>query len=282
MCVFLIVILYQYSIRYIDMDPESLGYLEMIYHVFCIFFITGFITSLVAVFFQAIYHSPAFDKKLIRRFFPILRFFVNLLIWVIAGFLILEALNINTKNILAWAGIGGAIVALASKDLLTNLLGSLSILFSRTFEIGDTIRIRTIRLTIEWLVEEITLNHTKVTNSTGEVIYVPNNTIYTESVENLSRRRFYTYEYVVPFAKKTPKTEVQTSLKIIEGKISRYHPISIDYTTENQNATDYTYRISVKLPEENPKFNAEIRNFLIEYIFQNENIPEKTNQENIS
>ena len=149
MCLFLIVILYHYSIRYIDVNPKTLGYLEMIYHVLLIFFVTGGITSIVAIFFKAIYGSEAFDKKLIRRFFPILRFFVNLLIWVIAGFFILEALHINTKNILAGAGIGGAILALASKDLFTNLLGSLSILFSRTFEIGDTIRIRTIRLLIE-------------------------------------------------------------------------------------------------------------------------------------
>ncbi len=109
---------------------------------------------------------------------------------------------------------------------------------------------------------------------------MPNKTIYTESVENLSRRRFYTYEFVIPFSKKTSKKEVQTSLKIIEGKIGRYYPIGIEYTMENQNATDYTYKILVKLPEENPKFQKDIREFLIEYIFDHSETEETADAKN--
>lgn len=179
----------------------------------------------------------------------------------------LEALHINTRNILTGAGIGGAILALAYKDLFTNLLGSLSILFSKTFEIGEVIRIRTPRLWVEGMVEEITLNHTKVTNNTGEVVYVPNKTIYTESVENLSRRRFHSYEFLIPFAKTDSVEEVNAALKLVEGKINSFYPIEVRYTSSNPNATDYLYTITVILPEENSFFDSEMRQFLISYIF---------------
>jgi small-conductance mechanosensitive channel len=85
---------------------------------------------------------------------------------------------------------------------MTNLFGSLSILLSKTFDIGDEIRLAGPKGTIyEGIVEEITLNHTRIQSSTGEVVYIPNRSVYTEVVENLTRRRFYTYTYLIPFKK---------------------------------------------------------------------------------
>ena len=117
------------------------------------------------------------------------------------------------------------------------------------------------------MVEEITLNHTKLTNYTGEVVYIPNNTIYNETVENLSRRRFYTYDYLLPFPKSMSAQEVEMALKIIEGKLSSYYPIDIVVVTDNPNASEYMYKISMKLPEENSRIHAEVRKFLVPYIF---------------
>lgn len=281
MLLFLIIILYHYSIRYWSWKAETLWYIDNIYAILKIFFTTGFISSIIWVFFYKIRHSRAIDTRLIRRFLPIFNFFITTVIWVVAVFLILEALHINTKNILAWAGIGGALLALASKDLITNLLWSLSILFSRTFEIWDTIRIRTVRLLIEGLVEEITLNHTKVTNKTGEVVYVPNKTIYSESVENLSRRRFFSYDFSIPFAKNVPIEEVEYSLAIIEAKIKSFYPLDIEYTSTNANATDFVYNISVQLPKENKFFEEEMRKFLVNHIFgrwSDKKIPKKEDE----
>lgn len=149
MTLFLIVILYHFSIRYASFSPQILGKIDIIYKVIKLFLVAGFISSIVSVIFYKIRHSRAIETKLIRRFLPIIQFAINLLIWVVIGFMILEAMQINTKNIMTGAGIGGAILALAYKDLFTNLLGSLSILFSKTFEIGDTIRVRTVRLWVE-------------------------------------------------------------------------------------------------------------------------------------
>lgn len=149
MLLFLVVILYYYSIQYISLSPQVLGTIDTVYQVVKLILIAGLISSVISVVFYYIRHSRVIDTKLIRRFLPIIQFTINLLTWVVIGFMILEALHINTRNIMTGAGIGGAILALAYKDLFTNLLGSLSILFSKTFEIGDTIRVRTARLWIE-------------------------------------------------------------------------------------------------------------------------------------
>lgn len=130
MLVFLVIILYHYAIRGVDWDADALGKIDMLYAVARIFFITGTISSAIGAIFAYIRNSRALEMKFVKRFFPLMRFVMSMLVWVVGGFFILEALQINTKNILAGAGIGGAILALASKDLITNLMGSLSILFS--------------------------------------------------------------------------------------------------------------------------------------------------------
>jgi small-conductance mechanosensitive channel len=199
-----------------------------------------------------------------RKFLPTIRFVILLIIWIIGGFFILESLQVNTSGLLAWAGIGWAIFALASRDIIANLLWSLSIIMSKTFEIGDTIKIKG----IEGVVEEINLNYTKIMNTEGKVIFIPNRTLTTEHLENLTRRRFYLYTFKVPFKKALGNPEkIKDMLMLIEGKISEYAPIGIDIKTEIPNAVDFVYIFDVKVPDENEQFDREIREFLIPYIF---------------
>lgn len=117
------------------------------------------------------------------------------------------------------------------------------------------------------MVEEITLNHTKITNKSGEVVYIPNKTIYSEVVENLSRRRFHSYELIIPFAKTEDPTTIKLSMKLIEDKINSFYPLRISYESANPNATDFIYIVSVDLPEQSDFFENEMRKFLMEYIF---------------
>ncbi len=149
MILFLVVILYYYALEYVSWPPKTLGYIEMFYNAIKYFLIAGFVWSIVGAIFYKIRHSRVIEKKIIKRFLPIIHFLINTLIAMVAIFMILESMGVNTKNIATGAGIGGAIFVLAYKDLFTNLLGSLSILLSRNFEIGDTIRVRTVRLWIE-------------------------------------------------------------------------------------------------------------------------------------
>jgi small-conductance mechanosensitive channel len=187
-----------------------------------------------------------------------------LLIWIIWGFIILESLNVNTNWLLAWAGIWGAIFAIASKDIIANLLGSLSIIMSKMFEIGDTIRIKS----HEGVVEEISMSYTRMTNQEGKLVYIPNKILASESLENLSRRRFFLYTFRVPFKKSigSPK-KARDMLHLIEGKITEYDPLKIEIKTEIPNANDFVYIFEVRMPEEDTDFEREIREFLVEYVF---------------
>lgn len=262
--------LYRYMSHYYDgWTPTELSRIDIGYSVTQILLVAIILVNILSFIVREIEHSILLDRAGVKRFFPLIKAIVFTVIWVVAFFYVLEALLINTTSILTGAGIWGAILALAMKDIFTNLLGSLSILLSRTFEIGDTIRVRThSTIRYEGIVEEITLNYIKITNMTGEVVFMPNRLIYTETVENLSRRRFVDYVYKIPFNKQLSTEDVQTRLRIIEGKIEAYSPIDVLYETEVPNAVDFVYKITVLMPEENRAFDQEIQHFLIDYIFQ--------------
>lgn len=267
-----ITMVYRYlDTYYTDWTPTIRNRLDIAHNVTRILLIVAIIITFLNAIFREIEHSFVFNRSITKRFFPLIKAVIVTIVWGVWIYYILDTLHINTTRILTWAWISGAIVLFASKDIFSNLLWSLSILFSHAFEIGERIRIiLKFNATYEWIVEEITLNYTKITNFTGEVVFIPNRIIYTESVTNLSRVRFASYTYSVPFQRDIESKEVRTRLQIIEWKIMEYAPINISYDIEIPNATDMIYKITVLLPEEDEVFDAIIRNFLIDFIFSPE------------
>ena len=261
-------ILYRYIVIADGWTPSELTTIDTIYGFLKILVYVIISADIVSFISSEIEHSFLVDGVVMRRFFPLIRVIAISMIWIIGIFYILDSLRINTSSILTWAWIGGVLLAIASRDIITNLFGSLSILLSRTFEIGEIIRLHIKSgITYEGLVEEITLNYTKITNINGEVVFVPNRLIYTETVENISRRRFYDYTYSIPFRKQSNVNEIKTRMRIIESKIASYDPIEVRFDTEIPNAVDLVYKITIMLPEENERFDDEMRHFLMEYIF---------------
>jgi small-conductance mechanosensitive channel len=278
-------ILYRYIQNTPLWSPSELNYIDTIYEFAQVLIIIIIVVHVVSWLFREIEQSFLVDGAVIKRFLPLIKVITISMVWITGWFYILDSLHINTSSILTGAGIGWVLLAIASRDIITNLFGSLSILLSRTFEIGEIIRVQLkSTLAYEWLVEEITLNYTKMTRLTGEVVFIPNRLIYTETLENISRRRFFDYTYRIPFRKQSNTDDIRTRMRIIEGKIAHYDPIEVLYETEIPNAVDLVYKITIMLPEENESFDAEMRHFLMEHIFiepEKEHV-DKAKTENIS
>ncbi len=249
-------------------SPSDLNYIDITYKFIQITILIVTAVHIISWLFREIEQSFLVDGPIIRRFLPLIKVITISAMWLIGGFYLLDGINIDTGNILAGAGIWWVLLAIASRDIITNLFGSLSILLSQTFEIGEIIRVQLkSNSTYEWLVEEVTLNYTKMTRLTWEVVFIPNRLIYTETLENISRRRFFDYTYRIPFRKQSSMDDVRTRMRIIEGKIASYHPIEVLYETEIPNAVDLVYKITIMLPEQNETFDEEMRHFLMEHIF---------------
>jgi MscS family membrane protein len=78
------------------------------------------------------------------------------------------------------------VIALAAKDSVENIFGSLTILFDMPFGIGDWVKIGP---DVNGIVEEINLRSTRVRTFDDSVITVPNSNLTKAAVENFGARR---------------------------------------------------------------------------------------------
>ncbi|MCE0494940.1 mechanosensitive ion channel family protein [Vibrio salinus] len=115
------------------------------------------------------------------------------LFFLIIGLLtFLQAFGLSLSGLLTFGGVGGLIVGLAAKDLLSNFFGGLMIYFDRPFKVGDWIR--SPDRDIEGTVERIGWRMTIIRTFDKRPLYVPNSVFSNIVVENPSRmlnRRIY-------------------------------------------------------------------------------------------
>jgi MscS family membrane protein len=103
---------------------------------------------------------------------------------ILAIFAILGTLGFNMSTVLAGLGIGGIAIAFAAQKTLENLFGGVSVLGDEVIRVGDTCRFGD-RL---GTVEDISLRSTRIRTPDRTELSIPNGSLATMNVENLSRR----------------------------------------------------------------------------------------------
>jgi MscS family membrane protein len=103
----------------------------------------------------------------------------------VAGTLwIFSSLGFDMKTALAGLGIGGLAIGFGAQQTIANLFGGVSVLGDEVIRVGDVCRFgdRT------GVVEDIGLRSTRVRTDERTLLAIPNGTVATINVENLSRR----------------------------------------------------------------------------------------------
>jgi len=120
-----------------------------------------------------------FDDQLV----PILQKTLKVFLIIVGGILFLQNMGYSVGGLLAGFGLGGAAVAMASQDSLSNLFGSIVVVFDRPFRVGDWIEVDG----KEGTVEEIGLRTTKMRTFANSVMTIPNSKFTTSVINNWSQ-----------------------------------------------------------------------------------------------
>lgn len=144
------------------------------------------------------------SKRVNSLFIPVLRQFGLLVIALTIILYTISRLGVNVTGVLAGLGIGGAILALAAKDSVENLFGSVTILFEAPFGIGDWVKVGD----VEGTVEEISLRSTRIRTFADSIVVLPNRTLTTSPVENFGRRRYRRFKTMLGLSILTPGDKV--------------------------------------------------------------------------
>ena len=191
-----------------------------------------------------------FDDQLV----PIARTGVKILVGVVGGMMALQNMSVEVAPFLAGFGLGGAALALAAKDTVANVFGSIVIFVDRPFQIGDWIEVDG----VEGTVEEVGLRVTRVRTFANSAITVPNMIFTTSPINNWSRMKKRRIKMTVGLTYDTTPKQMEQALEAIKNIIStddRFHSdfylvnfnnlgdsaleIFLDFFTKTTNWADY-------------------------------------------
>lgn len=124
------------------------------------------------------------ESKLDDQLIPLLRKTLKVVIFIAGVLFVLQNLHVDVGSLLAGLGLGGLAFALAAKDTLANLFGSIMIFVDSPFQIGDWINVGG----AEGTVEEVGFRSTRIRTFYDSVIVFPNSKLANTHLDNFQRR----------------------------------------------------------------------------------------------
>jgi MscS family membrane protein len=195
----------------------------------------------------------------------------RVIIYIVAGFIVITELGINLNGLVAGLGIGGVIVTLAAQDTAKNLFGGLMIFLDKPFIVGDWIQMDN----YEGTVEDISFRSTRIRTFENSLVNVPNSIITNSSIINWSRMEKRRYKTNLVLELDTPLEKVNRVVDRIREMLKQHDDViddsiivKFDNITENGiNLLIYSYTNSVDYAtflEEKQKINYKIIQILRE------------------
>jgi MscS family membrane protein len=176
----LLVEILKLPIEPINFDNIFTTILKVAFVINSVWLAIGITDTIGGYFFRkAIKTSSKIDEQLLPIFRKTMRFFIYLL-GVVYG---IQMLGYSISALVTGLGIGGLAVAMAAKDTLSNLFGSIMIFVDRPFKLGDWITVNG----EEGVVEEIGFRSTRIRTFAKTVISLPNSSVVMNSINNYSR-----------------------------------------------------------------------------------------------
>ncbi|MDT8423037.1 MAG: mechanosensitive ion channel family protein [Desulfuromonadales bacterium] len=164
---------------------------------------------------------------------PLIRKSLRVFIVFLAIIMTIQNFGYSVSGLLASLGIGGLAVALAAKDTLSNVFGSLMIIFDRPFRVGDWIQAGD----MEGTVEEVGFRSTKIRTFAKTQITVPNNIVANLGINNFSRMPRRRIKLTIGITYATTPQQMRTVVERIRTLLAE-HP-AIDQEFFLVNFTDF-------------------------------------------
>ncbi len=165
------------------------------------------------------YQAGQTDNKVDDVLVPLIRKTLKVFVTVIGITFVASNLNLNVSSLLASLGLGGLAFALAAKDVVQNLFGSITVILDQTFHTGDWIVVND----IEGSVEEVGLRSTKIRTFYDSLITLPNAIFITAKVDNMGQRRYRRLKCNVSLTYDTPPDKIEAFCEGVKELI-RLHP----------------------------------------------------------
>lgn len=200
--------------------------------------------------------ARATETKMDDALVPLIPKTLKIFVTVVGIIFVADNLNINVSGLIAGLGLGGLAFALASKDMVQNLFGSVTILLDRTFAVGDWIIVDG----KEGSVESIGFRSTRIRTFYNSMLTVPNSTFITASVDNMGERRYRRLSTKLGLAYETPPDKIEAFCEGVRELVRQHPYMRKDYFHVYFNGyADSALEIMVYVFWETPEWSTELR-----------------------
>lgn len=243
----------------LSVHPGWLATSDRIFMVVCVVVITWTVFRMIdaaTILLKEL--ASKTDSKLDDQLVPLVRKALKIFIAILAFVLIAQNLGYSVSGLLAGLGIGGLALAMASKDTLANLFGSIMILIDRPFHVGDWITFPG----GDGVVEEVGMRSTRIRTFAKTVVSIPNQALANATVENHSLMPKRRIKFTLGVTYESTVDQVSGLVTRIEEYLKSNSDIDqefmlVKFTTFNDSSldifvycftvtTDWTRHLSVK------------------------------------
>lgn len=157
------------------------------------------------------------------------------LMWKVAAYTIivlvmLDQLGFNINALIAGLGVGGIAVAFALQNVLSDVFGSLAIIFDKPFKVKDTIQIGTFIGTVE----KVGLKTTRVRSQRGELLVFSNNELLKSTIQNFGDLQERRVMIIVGVTYETPYEKLKKVPDVMKEAIFSQKNTSLDHIVLKQ------------------------------------------------
>lgn len=185
---------------------------------------------IVALSVLGIYLVEVFGERLTSRaaktpstvddiLYPLVQKALWVLVIVIGMAQILTVHGVDVSGLVAGLGLGGLAFALAAKDTVENIFGSVAILLDQPFRVGDAINVGGVTGTVE----QIGLRSTRIRTPENSLVSMPNSKVIAGHVDNLGARQYVRTRIVLNLAYDTSPQAIE-ALSAGIRELLRSHP----------------------------------------------------------
>ncbi len=136
-------------------------------------------------------------------------------VFIVGAILLAGLFDFNVAGLVAGLGLGGLAFALAAKDTVENLFGSVTVLLDQPFSVGDYVSVGG----MEGTVEHIGLRSTRIRTPLNSLITMPNSTLIATSVENLGARKYRRTRMMLGLTYGTPVEKIEEFMQEVRNLI---------------------------------------------------------------
>lgn len=198
-------------------------------------------------------------SKLERTAHNLIRTLAKTVMYILLALIVASALGIDVTGIVALASVATLAVSLALQNMLADLIGGFTLLYTHPFKSGDYVEVAGQSGTVQ----EVGMAYTKLTTPDNKVVSIPNSAVVAAEIVNYSTTGTRRLEFSISASYNAPAEKVIAALlKAVEddrvmkdpapfAALAKYGESAIEYTlrvwTTGENYWPVNYDVNTRI-----------------------------------